>query len=87
VLAITRFDGIVPTDPPTGGVLVLRSYTYLVDDDGGMVEFPSWSEPLRMDVTGDDLATAGAASAVAEAAAQGYTLTPADIVTATTYVR
>lgn len=87
MLAITRFDGLVPTDPPTDGVLVLRSYTYLVTDDGRMVEFPSWSEPLPMTATGDDLAAAGTASAVAEAAAQGLTVDAADIVAATIYVR
>jgi hypothetical protein len=30
VLAVTRFEGLAPTDPPTSDVLLV-SYTYLVD--------------------------------------------------------
>jgi hypothetical protein len=86
VLAVTRFEGLAPTDPPTSDVLLV-SYTYLVDDDGRTAAFPSWSTPLPPTATTGDLADAEVAGVVAEAAVQGFTLAPGDIVAATTYAR
>lgn len=87
ILIATHDWATLSTEEP--GRIAVATYARLMPDEdvnGRTTEFPCWTTVAR-DVDGPALNTACRAAVVAEAAAQGWTVDPADVITVFTFAR